>query len=415
TVFTTSSSTVTVANEDSLVSAGIKLEAPYFASREEAESAVYKPEEYFVTKGLKEGLENVFENDDSTTASVTETGSETAKEEAKAGEDEVAKLAAEAEAKLLADEAASEAKKMAAAAAEIALAEEEARKEAETTAEAVTMEELDKEISETLVESSETKTETTHPVVTESTLIDKKYVLSNVYFDFDSSVLNMDSRKALDALWATLDKASNVKVEISGHTDDKGEAAYNQFLSLARANTVVSYLIEKGISKERLIAKGYGATSPIKPNSNEDGSDNPEGRKSNRRTELKVLDVVGTIAGSTPGSNTGGAALAVIEGIVCTGVGDLKPIGGATSFSSTIERLYYFSNITAQAGVTGSITHIWYYKSEKMAEVSLDYEGGPRWRTFSSKRIVPSWKGKWKVDVVSDSGTIIKSTEFTVE
>jgi outer membrane protein OmpA-like peptidoglycan-associated protein len=68
-----------------------------------------------------------------------------------------------------------------------------------------------------------------------------------------------------------------------------GSDKYNLKLSEARAQSVVTYLISKGIDASRLKAKGYGSTQPIAPNTNEDGSDNPEGRQKNRRTEFKVL------------------------------------------------------------------------------------------------------------------------------
>ena len=60
-------------------------------------------------------------------------------------------------------------------------------------------------------------------------------------------------------------------------------------LSDARARSCMEYLVSKGIDKNRLQAKGYGSTRPIAPNTKEDGSDDPEGRQKNRRTEFKVL------------------------------------------------------------------------------------------------------------------------------
>jgi outer membrane protein OmpA-like peptidoglycan-associated protein len=80
-----------------------------------------------------------------------------------------------------------------------------------------------------------------------------------------------------------------ITIEIGGHTDSKGTNAYNQKLSEARAQSVVDYLVSKGIDKSRLFAKGYGETMPVAPNTKEDGTDNPEGREMNRRTEFKIL------------------------------------------------------------------------------------------------------------------------------
>ena len=74
-----------------------------------------------------------------------------------------------------------------------------------------------------------------------------------------------------------------IKIEIAGHTDNKGDKKYNQTLSQKRAETVVNYIVKKGIAITRLTAKGYGDTTPIAPN------DTEENKAKNRRTELKVL------------------------------------------------------------------------------------------------------------------------------
>jgi outer membrane protein OmpA-like peptidoglycan-associated protein len=80
-------------------------------------------------------------------------------------------------------------------------------------------------------------------------------------------------------------------IEIGSHTDNRGDEEYNLNLSQQRAESVVRFLSARGISSERLKAKGYGETLPIAGNTNADGSDNPEGRAENRRTEFKILDV----------------------------------------------------------------------------------------------------------------------------
>ncbi|HSZ24743.1 MAG TPA: OmpA family protein, partial [Cytophagaceae bacterium] len=83
---------------------------------------------------------------------------------------------------------------------------------------------------------------------------------------------------------ALLNQYQDLKVEISGHTDDKGNNKYNLKLSERRAHSVVKYLIKNGINKERLVAKGYGESKFIAPNETD------EGRQLNRRTELTILD-----------------------------------------------------------------------------------------------------------------------------
>ena len=80
-----------------------------------------------------------------------------------------------------------------------------------------------------------------------------------------------------------------IVVEIGSHTDNKGDDNYNLKLSQRRAESVVKYLISKDIDKDRLSAKGYGEKITIAKNENADGSDNPEGRQMNRRTEFKII------------------------------------------------------------------------------------------------------------------------------
>lgn len=114
-------------------------------------------------------------------------------------------------------------------------------------------------------------------------------VLDNVYYDFNESYLQPASYPALDKLVAMLQAHPEVKIELSAHTDSKGSNELNQKLSEARAKSCVDYLVSKGVGAARLTSKGYAASMPIAPNTNQDGSDNPEGRAKNRRTEFKVI------------------------------------------------------------------------------------------------------------------------------
>ena len=107
---------------------------------------------------------------------------------------------------------------------------------------------------------------------------------------WNKSTLRPESYETLDKLVKMMKQPpAKSKVEISGHTDSKGSNDYNQKLAERRAQAVVDYIINKGISENRLVAKGYGESRPKAPNSYPDGSDNPAGRQLNRRTELKLL------------------------------------------------------------------------------------------------------------------------------
>ncbi|GAA4314864.1 OmpA family protein [Compostibacter hankyongensis] len=119
--------------------------------------------------------------------------------------------------------------------------------------------------------------------------INKPIVIPNVYYDFDKATLRPESKVVLDTLYEVLMENPKMQVELSAHTDSKGSDKYNMGLSQRRAQSCVDYLISKGIDAGRLTAKGYGESRPIAPNTNPDGSDNPEGRQKNRRTEFVVL------------------------------------------------------------------------------------------------------------------------------
>lgn len=115
-------------------------------------------------------------------------------------------------------------------------------------------------------------------------------VLKDIYYEFNSPNLTDKATAAIDTtLLKILNDNPEIIVEIASHTDNKGSDSYNEKLSQKRAESVVKYLIKKGIPAVRLEAKGYGEKSPIAPNQHEDGSDNPEGRQRNRRTEFKII------------------------------------------------------------------------------------------------------------------------------
>lgn len=114
--------------------------------------------------------------------------------------------------------------------------------------------------------------------------VGSRVVLRNIFFDFDKADLLPQSYVELDRLYKLLVDVPTIKIEISGHTDNKGSASYNQGLSERRAKAVVDYLVAKGIPLERLTYAGYGLTQPIATN------DTEEGRALNRRTEFKIIE-----------------------------------------------------------------------------------------------------------------------------
>ena len=138
-----------------------------------------------------------------------------------------------------------------------------------------------------------------NPVVVVNPVINAKEVLliSNTFlFDYDSNILSQDSKMELDKLESVLKENPTIKIELIGYADSKGSLKYNQNLSLNRARVAADYLKSKGVSKDRISTLGKGENNPVSINENRDGSDCPEGRKFNRRVEIKVDNFPSTIS-----------------------------------------------------------------------------------------------------------------------
>jgi OOP family OmpA-OmpF porin len=108
-------------------------------------------------------------------------------------------------------------------------------------------------------------------------------VLENIFFDVDKYELKEKSVTELKKILRFLNENPSVRIEISGHTDNTGSAAYNVQLSEKRAQSVNNYLVSQGISQSRLTPKGYGSQQPIASN------DTEEGRQKNRRIQFKIV------------------------------------------------------------------------------------------------------------------------------
>lgn len=117
--------------------------------------------------------------------------------------------------------------------------------------------------------------------------------LPNIQYEFDKSDIMASSKPAIDTtVLKLMQNNPELIVEIESHTDSKGSDQFNMKLSQKRAESVVNYMISKGIDAKRLKAVGYGESKPIAPNENSDGSDNPDGRAKNRRTDFKIVGVI---------------------------------------------------------------------------------------------------------------------------
>lgn len=108
------------------------------------------------------------------------------------------------------------------------------------------------------------------------------FSFSNVQFEFNSDVLKTASFEILDQVVREMKKSPEVVLTVHGNSSTEGSAAHNMSLSVDRANAVKSYLVNAGISGNKLKIKGHGATNPVTSNATE------EGRALNRRVEFKT-------------------------------------------------------------------------------------------------------------------------------
>ena len=123
----------------------------------------------------------------------------------------------------------------------------------------------------------------------ESVSAGEHIIIKSIYYDFDDYSLNRDARIELEKLAVFMNNYPELRIQVIGHTDAIGTPEYNLSLSEKRSQAVINYLIKKGINKFRFIASGEGEDKPIAININPDGTDNPDGRRYNRRVEIKVL------------------------------------------------------------------------------------------------------------------------------
>lgn len=124
--------------------------------------------------------------------------------------------------------------------------------------------------------------------------VGKIIVLRNIFYDLDKATLRPESKSELERLIKLMNENPTLKIELGGHTDSRGSATYNQQLSEKRAMSVVNYLIDHGISKDRLKFAGYGETQLIVPDAEINkltGDAREEAHQQNRRTEFKILEI----------------------------------------------------------------------------------------------------------------------------
>jgi hypothetical protein len=108
---------------------------------------------------------------------------------------------------------------------------------------------------------------------------------------------------------------------------------------------------------------------------------------------------------------TARAEMSVSRAAICTSIEDREPVGVATSFSG-VDQVYFFTEIK-DAGENEMIQHVWYHDDTRLLTVDLTVSG-PRWRTWSHKKVL-GMKGPWRVEVVNSRGEVLHTESFVIE
>ena len=106
-----------------------------------------------------------------------------------------------------------------------------------------------------------------------------------ILYDLNSAKIRKDATKILDGLVEILLSRPELRIELGAHTDERASHGYNARLSRRRAKSAVQYIIEKGVDKDRIVARGYGEDRPLIPNARTENE-----HQRNRRTTIKVID-----------------------------------------------------------------------------------------------------------------------------
>ncbi|WP_083732915.1 OmpA family protein [Spirosoma montaniterrae] len=143
-----------------------------------------------------------------------------------------------------------------------------------------------KSIPQVFLTKAQTDTTFYVPLLLDKSVLNKTFVLENIYYDLDKYNIRADAAPELDKIVVILKDNPTLKLELSSHTDVRAPDAYNMKLSQNRAKSAVDYIVSQGISADRLVAKGYGETRLVVKNAKTE-----EEHQRNRRTEIKILEL----------------------------------------------------------------------------------------------------------------------------
>ncbi len=96
--------------------------------------------------------------------------------------------------------------------------------------------------------------------------------------------------------------------------------------------------------------------------------------------------------------------------VICAAIRDRTPVGVADTLPSDISTVYCFTRIVGATDTT-SVRHVWYYGDRRMAIVRLPVRSSS-WRTWSSKKVLPQWKGNWRVEILTPDSSVVATKRF---
>ena len=134
----------------------------------------------------------------------------------------------------------------------------------------------------------ETSIDLNHKLVIDKIVKDQVIVFDNINWDYDMAVVRPEAALELDKITQFLNDNPKITIELSSHTDSRGDDKYNVKLSQKRAEAAEAYIVSKGIKTERINSKGYGENKPLIPDATTE-----EDFQKNRRTEIKIIKVQG--------------------------------------------------------------------------------------------------------------------------
>ena len=106
------------------------------------------------------------------------------------------------------------------------------------------------------------------------------------------------------------------------------------------------------------------------------------------------------------------ATMSVSEIVICTSVVNKQPVGIDSVFAADVKQLSCYTNIVSQADQS-EVSHVWFYQDKQMTKIDLKVKGRT-YHTWSTKTVIPKWKGDWRVEVQDSAGNVLSTISFKI-